>query len=183
MKQNSTAIQNSKRIIRYLVFILFYGCLFTPAIKAQKGGTTQKISISGKVTDSKNVPLDGVSVFVKGTKKGIVSDAQGLFTVRNVPENGTLVFSMIGFAKKEVDSKNGEFLAISLSEEVASLSDVVVTGYGTAKKKDLTGSVIQVKASRFENENPRSVQDLLRGNAPGLDVGFDPSTKGQSGGL
>jgi TonB-dependent SusC/RagA subfamily outer membrane receptor len=57
---------------------------------------------------------------------------------------------------------------------------VVVVGYGTQKKKDLTGAVSQVKATTFENENPRTVQDLLRGNAPGLDVGFDPSTKGQN---
>jgi TonB-dependent outer membrane receptor, SusC/RagA subfamily, signature region len=63
------------------------------------------------------------------------------------------------------------------------LNEVVVTGYGTAKKRDLTGAIVQVKASQFENENPKSVQDLLRGNAPGLDVGFDPSTKGQSGSL
>ncbi len=72
---------------------------------------------------------------------------------------------------------------IALTEVVFSLNEVVVTGYGTAKKKDLTGAIAQVKASQFENENPRTVQDLLRGNAAGLDVGFDPSTKGKDGSL
>ncbi len=141
------------------------------------------ITISGKVTDSKNAPMEGVSVFVKGTKQGVITDAMGNFTIKDVPENGRLIFTSTGFSTIEAPVKNGVFLTISLSEQVSSLTDVVVIGYGTQSKKDLTGAVAQVKASRFENENPRSVQDLLRGNAPGLDVGFDPSTKGQSGSL
>ena len=180
MKQNKTAIQNAKRMIRSLVYILLVGCFFAPTIQAQK---TQTVTMSGKVTDSRNAPLEGVSISVKGSKKGIVSDPQGMFTIKNVPDNENLIFSMVGFTRKEVPVKGGEFLALTLTEEVSELSDVVVTGYGTAKKKDLTGSVIQVKASRFENENPKSIQDMLRGNAPGLDVGFDPSTKGQGGSL
>jgi outer membrane receptor for ferrienterochelin and colicin len=60
---------------------------------------------------------------------------------------------------------------------------VVVVGYGTSTKKDLTGAISQIKATQLENENPRSVQDMLRGNAPGLNVGFDPSTKGAGAAL
>src|SRR5258706_717533 len=180
MKPNSTAIRNSKRILCYLAYILCCVCLFVPAIQAQKA---QSITISGKITDSKNSPLEGVSVAIKGSKKGIVSDAQGQFTIKNVPENGSLIFSIVGFTKKEVAVKNGEFLSLTLTEQVSDLGEVVVTGYGTAKKKDLTGAIAQVKASRFENENPKSIQDMLMGNASGLDVGFDPSTKGQSGSL
>ena len=180
MKQISKIKNVCGRIILLRIFFLFLLGFFAPNGHAQK---TTGTTISGKVTDSRNIPLEGVSVAIKGTKKGIVSDAQGMFIFRGVPENGSLVFSMIGFTKKEVTVKNGETLTIALNEEVSQLGEVVVTGYGTAKKKDLTGAITQVKASRFENENPRSVQDMLRGNAAGLDVGFDPSTKGQSGSL
>ena len=174
-------------IFRSVCFLLFLG---TVSLSVRASNTDPHlfpelrippISVSGKVTDAKNAPLEGVSIFVKGTKKGVISDAQGNFTLKDVPDNARLVFTATGFLSKEVAVKSGEFISISLSESVSSLSDVVVIGYGTQKKKDLTGAVSQVKASSFENENPRSVQDLLSGNAPGLDVGYDPSTKGQSG--
>jgi hypothetical protein len=146
---------------------------FLPGIK------NSPINVSGKVSDSKNAPLEGVSVFVKGTKKGVITDAHGNFTMTEVPDNAKLIFTATGYASMEMTVKSGEFLIVTLNEQVSSLSDVVVVGYGTQKKKDLTGAISQVKATQLENENPRSVQDMLRGNAPGLDVGFDPSTKEQ----
>src|SRR5678810_397346 len=141
------------------------------------------LTVSGKVTDSKNNPLPGVSVVLKGTNKGTTTHSDGTFQFTDVPENGVLMFSYTGYATQEVSVKGKTTIDISLTEVVASLNEVVVTGYGTSKKRDLTGAIAQVKASQFENENPKSIQDLLRGNAPGLDVGFDPSTKGQSGSL
>ena len=125
----------------------------------------------------------GVSVVLKGTTKGTTTNSDGWFQFADVPENGVLVFSYTGYASQEISVKGKGTIDITLTEIVSSLNEVVVTGYGTAKKKDLTGAIAQVKATQFENENPRSVQDMLRGNAPGLDVGFDPSTKGQSGSL
>jgi len=68
MKQNSTANQNSKRLICCLAYILFFGSLFAPAIQAQTN-----VTVSGKVTDSKNTPLEGVSIIIKGTNKGVVT--------------------------------------------------------------------------------------------------------------
>ena len=144
---------------------------------------TSPPSVSGIVTDSKKHPLFGVSVIVKGTSKGTATGADGRFVLNDVPDNGVLVFSYTGFVTQEISVNGKTTFNLSLDEAMSSLNEVVVTGYGTAKKKDLTGAIAQVKASRFENENPRSVQDMLRGNAAGLDVGFDPSTKGQSGSL
>ncbi len=141
------------------------------------------ITVKGKVTGAKNVPLEAVSVVIKGTQKGATTDAQGNFTITNVPDKAKLIISATGYASYEVQVKSGELVSVTLTEQVSSLNDVVVVGYGTQKKKDLTGAITQVKASQFENENPRSIQDMLRGNAPGLDVGFDPSTKGQGGSL
>ncbi len=176
-------------MLRTVCFLLFLGSF---ALTAEARRTDNHLfsamnmppaTISGKVTDVKNTPLEGVSVFIKGTSKGVVTDAQGAFTIKNVPENGILVFTSTGFASKEVTVKNGAAITVALTEQVSGLNDVVVIGYGTQSKKDLTGAVTQVKASRLENENPRSVQDMLRGNAPGLDVGFDPGTKGAGSSL
>jgi TonB-linked SusC/RagA family outer membrane protein len=141
------------------------------------------VNVSGKVTDAKNAPLEGVSVTIKGSKRGATTNAQGSYTLNNVPDNATLVFSYTGFATQEVSVKGNTSVNVSLAEQVSGLNDVVVIGYGTTTKKDLTGAVVQVKATQLENENPRSVQDLLRGNAPGLDVGFDASTKGSNASL
>jgi TonB-linked SusC/RagA family outer membrane protein len=145
--------------------------------------TSPPLSVSGIITDSKKTPLSGVSIVIKGTKKGTVTGTDGRFILNDVPDNAVLLISHTGFGTQEIRVNGKATIDISLEEIVSSLNEVVVTGYGTAKKRDLTGAIAQVKASQFENENPKSVQDLLRGNAAGLDVGFDPSTKGQSGSL
>lgn len=140
-------------------------------------------TVTGKVTDSKNNPMEGVSVVIKGTTRGVVTDNAGNFSIPNVPEKGVLVFSFTGFGSIEKAVGSGSPLRITLTEEISGLNDVVVIGYGTQTKKDLTGAVSQIKATALENENPRTVADLLRGNAAGLDVGFDVSTKGNSSSL
>ncbi len=134
------------------------------------------VDISGTVTDAKGNALAGATVTVKGGKNAIVTDQSGRFSLKGVADNAVLQISFSGFITEEVAAKNAKI--ITLREQVNQLTDVVVIGYGTAKKKDLTGAVAQVKATQLENENPRSVQDMLRGNAPGLDVGFNASAKG-----
>ena len=134
------------------------------------------VDISGTVTDAKGNPLAGATVTVKGSKTAIVTDQNGKFSFKNVPDNAVLQISFSGYITEEVAAKSAG--KVTMREQVNQLTDVVVIGYGTAKKKDLTGAVAQVKATQLENENPRSVQDMLRGNAPGLDVGFNASAKG-----
>ena len=134
------------------------------------------VDIAGTVTDAKGNALAGATVTVKGAKNAIVTDQNGRFSLKGVADNAVLQISFSGFITEEVAAKNAK--TITLREQVNQLTDVVVIGYGTAKKKDLTGAVAQVKATQLENENPRSVQDMLRGNAPGLDVGFNASAKG-----
>jgi TonB-linked SusC/RagA family outer membrane protein len=170
-----------------LHIVCFATLLCSFAVTAQAGWKEPKLTspfytppatITGKVTDAKNAPMEGVSVTIKGSNKGVTTNAAGTFSIPNVPENAILVFSYTGYAPKEVAVKGTSPLTVSLTEQVTGLNDVVVVGYGTSTKKDLTGAISQVKATQLENENPRSVQDMLRGNAPGLNVGFDPSTKG-----
>jgi TonB-linked SusC/RagA family outer membrane protein len=166
-------------ILKQIGYFLFVSICLPLVLNAKSPALT----ISGKVTDSKKNPLRGVSVIVKGTVKGTSTDADGRYQLADIPENGVLLFSFTGYTTQEIPVNGKATIDITLTEIVSSLNEVVVIGYGTSKKKDLTGAITQVKATRFENENPQSIQDMLRGNAAGLDVGFDPSTKGQSGTL
>jgi TonB-linked SusC/RagA family outer membrane protein len=183
MKKNFYAYTRTLKqgLLRLVCLLLLLG---TSALVVQARITNlPPATITGKVTDAKNAPMEGVSVTIKGTKRGATTNAAGVFSITNVPENATLVFSFTGYGDKEVAVKGTSAINVSLVEHATGLNDVVVIGYGTATKKDLTGAVSQVKATQLENENPRSVQDILRGNAPGLDVGFDGSTKGSNASL
>ncbi|MDE3251381.1 MAG: SusC/RagA family TonB-linked outer membrane protein [Bacteroidota bacterium] len=191
MNKHPHVYQTSVRagVLRFVCFALLLGSF---AVTAKAGWKDPKIpsptvappgTITGKVTDSKNAPLEGVSILIRGTNKGVTTNASGNFTLNNVPENATLVISYTGYRTELVSVKGKTSVTVSLTEEVSGLNDVVVVGYGTTTKKDLTGAVSQVKATALENENPRTVADLLRGNAAGLDVGFDASTKGNNSSL
>jgi TonB-linked SusC/RagA family outer membrane protein len=182
MKKNTRACIHALagNVHRLAYFLLLFGLLASPLARA---AYLPPATITGKVTDGRNAPLEGVSVLVKGTKKGVTTNSAGSFTINNVPENGVLIFSFTGFESKEVSVRGQSVVNVSLVEQVTGLNDVVVVGYGTRTKKDLTGAVTQVKATQFENENPRSVGDMLRGNAPGLDVSFDATTKGSNSSL
>ena len=122
--------------------------------------------------------LQGVSVTVKGTSRGTTTGTDGKFSLSNVPDNGTLVFSSTGFTLQEVRVNKRTSFSITMAEAVNALNEVVVVGYGTRQKRDVTGAVAQVKATQLENENPQSVQDVLRGNVPGLSVTSSPNAKG-----
>ena len=137
-------------------------------------------NISGVVVDSKDVPLPGVSVIIKGTTKGSITDLNGKFVISNMANSSqkVLVFSYVGYEKIEMDvTKQSSSLRIVMQETNKGLNEVVVVGYGTMRKKDLTGSVTQIRPDKLANETPNTVQDILRGT-PGLYVGFDASAKG-----
>jgi TonB-linked SusC/RagA family outer membrane protein len=181
-KKNCKKLLSSSLLMLSLLCILLITSMPVHARVTSWNAAFATITVTGKVTDSRNNPMDGINVTVKGAKTTVITDAKGAFTI-SVPDNGTLIFSAVGFLTKEIAVKNNKSINVVLIEQVSSLSDVVVVGYGTQSKKDLTGAVSQIKATQLENENPRSVGDMLRGNAPGLDVGFDASTKGSNASL
>ncbi|GHT59876.1 SusC/RagA family TonB-linked outer membrane protein [Bacteroidia bacterium] len=136
----------------------------------------QSGTLKGLVTDDKQEPLIGVTVGIKSTNRGTVTDVNGNFEFQ-VKEGETLVFSYIGYLSQEIVVKNFASVTITLQTNQKTLDEVVVVGYGTMRKKDLTGSVIQIRPENMANENPKTVQDILRGT-PGLQVGYDASAKG-----
>ncbi|WP_423129942.1 SusC/RagA family TonB-linked outer membrane protein [Gaoshiqia sp. Z1-71] len=139
--------------------------------------SSQNKNITGKVTDSFGAPLPGVTVIIKGTTNGTITDFDGNYSVINVPGNATLVFSFVGMRSQEIPVGNQSSINVKMEEEAIGIGEVVAIGYGTMRKKDLTGSITQIRPDRIANENPKTVQDILRGT-PGLQVGYNASAKG-----
>lgn len=126
-------------------------------------------TVSGTVADENNIPLPGVTVLVKGTKNGTVSDIDGNFSME-ASNDDILVFSYIGFETKEVPVNDQSTFNIVMAEDVESLEEVVVIGYGTVKKKDLTGSVSSLSDDNFNKGAQVSVNQLIQGRAAGVQV-------------
>jgi TonB-linked SusC/RagA family outer membrane protein len=124
-------------------------------------------TVKGKITDEQNVPLPGVSVVVKGTTAGTVTDNDGLYSV-NIDRSGTLVFSFIGYLTQEISVGSKSTLDIKLVTDIKALSEVVVVGYGTAKKATLTGSVTAVKGTELEKAPSANLSNTLGGRLPGI---------------
>jgi TonB-linked SusC/RagA family outer membrane protein len=127
------------------------------------------IGISGVVTDSKGSPISGVSVRLKGTSVATTTDEGGRFSL-DIPENtGTIVFSYVGFRTQEV-SVTGTRMNVQLVEESTSLSDVVVVGYGTQRKTEMTGAVSSISTKEFAEQPVTRVDQVLQGRAAGVQV-------------
>lgn len=157
--------------IRFCMLIL-YSMFLCIHLNAQ----TSNKNITGTVLDTQREPVIGATVAVKGTTLGTMTDVDGKFKL-SVPSKGTLVVSYIGYTTQELEITEKSNYEIVMSEGALNLEEVVVVGYGTMRKKDLTGSVIQIRPDDLANENPKTVQDILRGT-PGLQVGYSATAKG-----
>ena len=132
----------------------------------------QQVSISGIVTDKKlNEPIIGASVVVKGTSNGCITDLDGNFQLNNVASGSTLVVSYIGYQTQEIPVQKGKTsYQVTLSEDTQTLDEVVVVGFGTQKKVNLTGAVASVDNKKLESRPVTSVGQALQGVVPGLNV-------------
>ena len=153
-------------------------CLALALVLLSSGLCAQSKIVNGQVTDQSSNPIPGVNIIVKGTTTGTSTDADGKYSISVPDESQVLIFSFIGYAAQEVSIDNRSVINVALETDERLLEEVVVVGYGTLQKRDLTGAVSQVKADKLENENPNAVQDILRGNIAGLNVGFSTSAKG-----
>ncbi len=151
--------------------------MVNPARSARRKEMLQQHIVSGRVADENGNPLEGVTVTVKGTTAAAKTNERGDFEIRTSQASGMIVFSLMGYRREEVSFGSNAIVNVILVQEVSDLDEVVVVGYGTMRKKDLTGSVISVRPDNIANENPKTVQDILRGT-PGVRVGYDASAKG-----
>ncbi|WP_121355166.1 SusC/RagA family TonB-linked outer membrane protein [Flavisolibacter nicotianae] len=128
-------------------------------------------TVSGTVTTAANLPIAGASVLVKGTKNGTTTDLQGRYTISVPSDQSILVVSFIGYSSREIALAGKSSVDISLSENGSTLNEVVVTGYTSQAKKDITGSVAVVNVKELVANPGANVQSLLQGKAAGVTVG------------
>jgi hypothetical protein len=154
------------RLTKFLIFIgISLSCLM---ISLQ--GYSQTGKVTGKVTDmADGLPLPGVTITVKGTTNAAGTNVDGLYSINAAP-GSTLIFSFIGYDQKEIVVPSSGTLNVALSATINKLNEVVVIGYGTARRKDLVSSVDVVSAKDAGSNTATSAAQLLIGKAPGVQV-------------
>ncbi len=130
---------------------------------------TQAQEVSGTVSDATG-PLPGASVVVKGTTTGAQTDFDGNYTLSEVPDDGTLVFSYIGYANQEIAVNGQTTIDVTLEEDAQALDEVVIIGYGTTTVKDATGAVSAVQSEDFNKGIISSPEQLIQGKTPGVQI-------------
>jgi TonB-linked SusC/RagA family outer membrane protein len=139
---------------------------------------TAKITVSGKVTDpADGSPLPGVSIVEKGTTNGTSTDATGSY-ILSVPSDATLIFSFVGYKNQEVAVNNRTVIDVSLETDAQLLEDVVVVGYGTQKKSQITGAIASVDNKEFKDQPVTNLASSIQGRVSGLNVTTPSGTPG-----
>ena len=111
----------------------------------------QQKSVTGKVTDTAGVPLPGVTVSIKGTTNGTITDSNGNYNLLSLPDNAILSISFVGMRSREIQISGKSQINVSLSEDVIKLDEVVTIGYGTVKKSNLTSSISKITSDAIQN--------------------------------
>ncbi|GFZ76110.1 SusC/RagA family TonB-linked outer membrane protein [Aquaticitalea lipolytica] len=158
-----------------LTLCTFLAILFCSTIQAQN------FEISGNVQDKDSgFPIPGVNIFIKNSSQGVVSDFDGNFKINNVPNGSTLVFSYVGYLTFEVVIGNNNVLNIKLEQDIAKLDEIVVIGYGTQKKKEITGSVAVVSSETIEALKPSRIEQALQGQMAGVNITSQSGSPGSA---
>ncbi|MCG9970558.1 SusC/RagA family TonB-linked outer membrane protein [Christiangramia crocea] len=155
-----------------------FTCLLIVFLSGLFAGYAQTFSVSGKVADENNMPLPGVNVIVEGEARGTTTDFDGLFTIDDLTAGDALLFSYVGFIPQRITVNNSQSLNVQLQTDSEALDEVVVIGYGTQSKKEITGAVSVVDSETIEEQNPARVEQALQGRVAGVNV---TSTSGSPG--
>ena len=142
-------------------------------------GINQSKQVTGVIKDANGESVIGANVVEKGTNNGTISDIDGKFSL-NVAPGATLMITYIGYVSQEIKVDNRNSFSIVLKEDSEMLEEVVVVGYGTMRKKDLTGAITRISTENT-TQSVTSVAEMLRGTVAGFSAGFGTSAKG--GGL
>lgn len=167
-----------KCINLHLCRIAWVLLLLVPAISSLQANPSQNKAVTGVVTSATdNEPLIGVSVQVKETATGGITDIDGKFSV-NAEQGQTLIFSYIGYQTQEIQVGASSVINVVLKEDTEMLDEVVVVGYGVQKKKLVTGATVQVKGDNIAKLNTNNPLQAMQGQTPGVNI---TSTSGQPG--
>lgn len=136
------------------------------------------VTVTGRVVDEKGAAVPGVNVVVKGTSTGTQTDADGRYTLL-APEGATLVFSFVGYTNQEVPLNGRTALDVNLAPDSQALSEVVVVGYGTQRKTDVTGAVARIEAAEIVNQPVQTPTQALQGKTAGVQITTDGTPNAQ----
>ncbi len=166
----------------YLILCLGIGAFASvPSMHAQNvskiSHNDESATIKGVVTDSSGEPIVGASVIEIGTANGAATDINGEFQIK-ASRNARIRISYIGYATQEVEAVAGKQLDIVLKESGLALDDVVVVGYGTQRKVDLTGSVVRADLNSLKHSPNSNILQSLQGTVPGLNLGITTTAGG-----
>lgn len=137
---------------------------------SESSATQPQKTVSGKVTDSQGNSLPGVSVVVKGTTKGVVTDVDGKYLIVGISSDATLVFSFVGMKSQEIHSSGKSVIDIKLLDETVGIEEVVAVGYGTQKKSSVVGAVSQMSGDKLKQAPTMNITNMLGGRIPGLSI-------------
>lgn len=160
----------------FLSFILLLGpvCFYLKAVDRDEGSAAlnlrQKIVVSGTVIDDNGDPLPGVNITEKGTTNGTTTDLDGHYTITVSGTGAVLTYSFIGYLTKEIAVGNQSTIDIKLTFDLMKLDEVVVVGYGTAKKSDVTGALVRVNSEQIKDMPVSNSLEALQGKASGVDI-------------
>ena len=142
------------------------------------GAYAQSFSVSGTITDENKMPLLGVNVIVKNESRGTTTDFDGNYTIQNISSGDVLQFSYLGFQTQEITVNDQQTINVTLQTDSEALNEVVVIGYGTQSRKEITGAVSVVGSETIEDLNPARVEQALQGRVAGVNI---TSTSGSPG--
>ena len=134
------------------------------------GLNAQEIGVSGKIiSEDESLPLIGVNILIKNSSVGTITDIDGNYSLQ-APADAVLVFSYTGYSTQEIDVAGRSTIDFSMAQDIASLGEIVVVGYGTAKKSDLTGSVESLNSKSFESQPIVRMDQALQGRTAGVQI-------------
>lgn len=140
--------------------------------------SAQNVNVSGITLDQSGMPIPGVNILVKDTSKGTTSDFDGNFIITDVKLGSTLTISYIGYVTQEIKVADNSKLTIQLQEDLAKLDEIVVIGYGTQTKKEITGAVSVVSSESIEALKPTRIEQALQGQVAGVTITSQSGTPG-----
>lgn len=160
---------------------LFRHLLILAGVLVAMAASAQQFTVKGTVKDMAGEPIIGANVMVKGTTNGSITDVDGHYSVSGVGDASILVYSFIGYKNQEVACKGRREINVVLAEDLQALDEVVVVGYGSLSRKELSSSIVQVDKSKFQQGAMNNPMEMLTGKVAGLNVVNTASANPNSG--